>query len=63
MDCMDPDFLCLKKVNKLTHSLIFLFFLQEPEPFQYLEKFNFAMKQYLQALGGIVPIFNYMVSS
>merc|ERR1719370_1859086 len=26
----------------------------------YIEKFNFALNQYLQALGGIVPIFNYM---
>ena len=28
----------------------------------YIERFNFAMTQYLQALAGIVPIFNYMVS-
>lgn len=34
---------------------------QVQEPFQYVERFNFAMNQYLQALGGIVPIFNYMV--
>jgi len=34
--------------------------LQVQEPFAYVEKFNFAMNQYLQALGGIVPIFNYM---
>ena len=26
----------------------------------YIEKFNYALDQYLQALGGIVPIFNYM---
>jgi len=26
----------------------------------YIEKFNYALNQYLQALGGIVPIFNYM---
>jgi predicted glycosyltransferase len=30
------------------------------DPKTYIEKFNFALNQYLQALGGIVPIFNYM---
>ena len=35
---------------------------QVQEPFSYIERFNFAMNQYLQALSGIVPIFNYMVS-
>jgi len=33
---------------------------QEADGMKYLEQFNFAMKQYIQALGGIVPIFNYM---
>lgn len=27
----------------------------------YIEKFHYAMKQYLTALEGIVPVFNYMV--
>ena len=26
----------------------------------YIEKFNVVLNQYMQALGGIVPIFNYM---
>lgn len=30
------------------------------EPCVYINKFNFAQNQYIQALGGIVPIFNYM---
>ena len=29
---------------------------------QFIEKFAFIVNQYMQALGGIVPIFNYMVS-
>lgn len=33
---------------------------QDCMSFQFLENFHFAMNQYLQALGGIVPIFNYM---
>lgn len=33
---------------------------QDSSTFQYLEAFQYAMKQYLIALGGIVPIFNYM---
>ena len=29
---------------------------------EFIEKFSFVTNQYMQALGGIVPIFNYMVS-
>lgn len=29
-------------------------------PNEFIEKFSFILNQYLQALGGIVPIFNYM---
>jgi len=32
----------------------------DPDARTYIEKFNAALNQYLQALGGIVPIFNYM---
>jgi len=32
----------------------------DQEAKNYIEKFNAALNQYLQALGGIVPIFNYM---
>ncbi|XP_077992497.1 CDK2-associated and cullin domain-containing protein 1-like [Glandiceps talaboti] len=34
--------------------------LQSSQPDTYVECFNFALTQYTQALGGIVPIFNYM---
>jgi len=34
--------------------------LQSHDPSVYIERFNFALNQYLQALAGIVPIFNYM---
>lgn len=35
--------------------------MQSEEPKSFIEKFSFILNQYLQALGGIVPIFNYMV--
>jgi len=35
---------------------------QTPDSQTYIENFHFALSQYLQALSGIVPIFNYMVS-
>ncbi|XP_035671686.1 CDK2-associated and cullin domain-containing protein 1-like isoform X1 [Branchiostoma floridae] len=34
--------------------------LKSSPPDAYVERFNFAMTQYMQALGGIAPIFNYM---
>ena len=37
--------------------------MQVEEPKSFIEKFGFLLNQYLQALGGIVPIFNYMVSN
>lgn len=33
---------------------------QSEDPKSFIEKFSFILNQYLQALGGIVPIFNYM---
>ena len=41
----------------------FVFLLQTESSTQFIEKFAFVINQYVQALAGIVPIFNYMVSS
>lgn len=41
----------------------FVLFFKKTDVKSYVEKFAFAMNQYLQALSGIVPIFNYMVGS
>lgn len=40
-----------------------MLFFKKTDVKSYVEKFAFAMNQYLQALSGIVPIFNYMVGS
>ncbi|KAK2143768.1 hypothetical protein LSH36_814g01054 [Paralvinella palmiformis] len=60
---------CKQFSERLYHDLIrritshlerLCFELQIQDTSLYIEKFNFALDQYLQALGGIVPIFNYM---
>ena len=38
-----------------------MFSFQVPSPNMFIEKFSYILNQYIQALGGIVPIFNYMV--
>ncbi|KAK3095183.1 hypothetical protein FSP39_011168 [Pinctada imbricata] len=43
------------KINEQVKTLM-----QVEEPKSFIEKFSFLLNQYLQALGGIVPIFNYM---
>lgn len=42
-------------------TTILFFQMQNENPKSFIEKFSFILNQYLQALGGIVPIFNYMV--
>lgn len=43
--------------------IIWKFNLQVNDAKEFVECFSYLMHQYLQALGGIVPIFNYLVSS
>ena len=48
-------------IQLIVLNLFFFFFLQVESSNQFIEKFAFIVNQYMQALGGIVPIFNYMV--
>lgn len=56
-------YFCFISFSKLPDFDIFARLFQEGKTIPFVETFSFIMHQYLQALSGIVPIFNYMVSS